>query len=118
VSQICLLLKDDLTEKHLEHCAGMTKRSFDFFYHAERPGFLKGANIMDIGIIGIDAGLLVSNNTLLRDAFDEVHQEMTIHNGIKDDGIRADGSFSKSQPALNQIAALCICFRPTRRSLV
>lgn len=96
----------------------MAKRSFDFFYHAERPGFLAGANTMDIGMIGIDAGLLVSNDTLLRDAFDEVHQEMTIHNKIKDDGIRADGSFGKSQTGLNRIAALCNFFRPAFRSLV
>jgi hypothetical protein len=106
-------MKDDLTATHLAKCAEMTKRSFDFFYHATRPGFLKGANIMDIGRIGIDAGLLDSNVTLLRNAFDEVHQEMTIHDKIKDDGIRADGTFGKSQTNLNNIAVSYICFRPT-----
>lgn len=95
VSQVCLLMKDELTATHLAKCVEMAKRSFDFFYRTNKPGFLKGANILDIGRIGIDAGLLDSNFTLLRDAFHEVHKEMTVHNKPKDDGIRPDGTFGK-----------------------
>lgn len=73
----------------------MTQRSFDFFYHTPRPGFLSGANILDIGKIGIYNGLLTLNDTILHDAFFEVHNEISIHNTPKGDGIRADGSFGQ-----------------------
>lgn len=88
-------MQDDLTATQQSKCSEMTRRSFNLFYRAKRPGFLNGANVLEIGRIGIDAGLLDSNITLLRDAYDEIHQEMTVHNKPKDDGVRADGSFGK-----------------------
>jgi hypothetical protein len=54
---------------------------------------LTGANTLDVATIGIDQALLTSNISLLTDAYRRVHLELQIWNGIKFDGIRADGSF-------------------------
>ncbi|KAF9531952.1 polysaccharide lyase family 8 protein [Crepidotus variabilis] len=95
VGQVCLLLNNSLSTSQSAKCASMTQRSFDFFYHTPQPGFLSGANVLDIGKIGIENGLLTLNDTILHDAFFEVHNEMKIQNAVKSDGIRADGSFGQ-----------------------
>jgi len=95
VGRACLLLGDSLDEPQLDKCSQMTSRAFSVFYRAIRPGFVSGANILDIASIGIDLGLLNGNVTLLEDAFREIHDGMTIYNEVKADGIRADGAFGK-----------------------
>ncbi|KAG6850522.1 hypothetical protein H0H93_012523 [Arthromyces matolae] len=56
---------------------------------------ITGANTLDISSIGIDLGLSTSNSTLVGDAYDRINAELTIKNGLKADGIRADGSFGQ-----------------------
>lgn len=75
----------------------MTSRSYGTFDHnINGVGFLTGANTLDVAKIGIDQALLTYNVTLLTDAYRRVHLELQIKNGIKIDGIRADGSFGLS----------------------
>lgn len=54
---------------------------------------ITGANTLDIASVGIDLGLLISNTSLLADAYGRVHSEVAVQDGLKADGIRADGSF-------------------------
>ncbi len=58
-------------------------------------GILTGANLLDVARIGIDEGLLNSNESLLIDAYNRIHGEVIIENEIESDGIRADGSFGQ-----------------------
>ena len=58
-------------------------------------GFLTGANTLDVGRISADGALLTNNATMLADAYRQIHNELTIRNVVKADGIRADGSFGK-----------------------
>lgn len=57
---------------------------------------ITGSNTLDIASIGIDLGLFTANTSLVTDAYSRVHAELTVKNGVKADGIRADGSFGKS----------------------
>ncbi|KAG6842628.1 hypothetical protein C0991_000155 [Blastosporella zonata] len=56
---------------------------------------ITGANTLDIASIGIDLGLSTLNATLVSDAYAKVNAELGIKNGLKVDGIRADGSFGQ-----------------------
>lgn len=92
VGQTCLLLNTGvLTEYQLGKCKEMTSRSYNLF--GQPFGFLEGANILDIARLGVDGALLISNMTLISDAYRRIHLEMTLKNEIKADGIRNDGSF-------------------------
>lgn len=72
----------------------MTGRAYNTFTTGiNGVSAITGSNIMDIASIGIDLGLATADTTLLTDAYNRVHAEITVKNGIKADGIRADGSF-------------------------
>lgn len=58
-------------------------------------GFLTGANTLDVAKIGIDAGLLTDNATIVADGYARIHKEVVVQNATKADGIRADGSFGQ-----------------------
>ncbi|KAF8203623.1 polysaccharide lyase family 8 protein, partial [Pholiota molesta] len=83
VGQVCLLLGDSLTDEESVGCVRMTSRA------------ITGANTMDIASVGIDLGLSTQNTTLITDAYNRVHDEFTVKNGVKVDGIRPDGSFGQ-----------------------
>ena len=70
----------------------MTGRSYGAFQRSQAT-YLTGANILDVAKIGIDGALLSINVTQLTDAFRRIHQEVTVQDGIRADGIRPDGSF-------------------------
>lgn len=94
VGQTCLLLNDTLTVEQFDHCLNMTGRSYDLFLRPfNEVSFLTGANILDVAKIGIDGALLNINLTQITDAYRRIHQEVVIHQEIKADGIRPDGSF-------------------------
>ncbi|KXN89990.1 Chondroitinase-AC [Leucoagaricus sp. SymC.cos] len=96
VGQACLLLNDTLTSSQFRHCINMTGRSYDLFLHPfDEVSFLTGANILDVAKIGIDGALLNLNDTQITDAYGRIHQEVVIHQEIKADGIRPDGSFGQ-----------------------
>ncbi|KAF8973957.1 polysaccharide lyase family 8 protein [Flammula alnicola] len=96
VGQVCLLLGDSLTTSESLGCQRMTSRSYGTFLTGiNGVSSITGANTMDIASIGIDLGLSTANTTLLTDAYNRVHQELTVKNGLKVDGIRADGSFGQ-----------------------
>jgi hypothetical protein len=74
----------------------MTSRAYGTFLTGINGlGAITGANTMDIASVGIDLGLSTQNTTLITDAYNRVHDEFTVKNGVKVDGIRPDGSFGK-----------------------
>ncbi len=95
MSQSCLLLNDTLAATELSNCTHITGRAYATFGETINGlgGALTGANALDVSKIGIDQALLTSNISLLTDAYGRVGAELQIKNGIKVDGIRADGSF-------------------------
>ena len=56
---------------------------------------MAGANILDVGRIGVDAGLILNDMTMVSASYGHIHDELVIHDWIKADGIRSDGSFGK-----------------------
>lgn len=96
VGQVCLLLGDSLTASERLGCSTMTGRAYATFQTGiNGVKAITGANTLDIASIGIDLGLSTLNTTLVSDAYAKVHSELSIKDGIKADGIRADGSFGK-----------------------
>jgi len=67
--------------------------TFDIFING--LGSLSGANTLDVAQIGLDQGLVMQNDTLVRSAFDRVHKEVVIQPNMRADGIRPDGSFGQ-----------------------
>lgn len=95
VGQACLLLNTTLTPTQLSNCTHMTERSFDLFLRPIKPGFLAGANTLDISSIGISTGLLTQNASIVEDAYGHVHNEVRVVPGFQVDGILEDGSFAQ-----------------------
>ncbi|CAE6469661.1 unnamed protein product, partial [Rhizoctonia solani] len=95
----CVLLRSELTSKELAMCTLMTARAYAPFYRDPQPGYLSGANVMDIAVIGILAGLLennrVGNVSRIADAYERVHEQALVQSGDRVDGIKPDGSFQQ-----------------------
>lgn len=94
VAETCLLLgKENLDEARLSNCTHMTRRAYGTF----QSGFdaLTGANTLDVARIGIDLALLTDDPSLLADAYNRVHGQLKIQDGVKVDGIQSDGSFGQ-----------------------
>lgn len=97
VGQVCLLLGNSLSTAESTGCQRMTGRAYNTFLTGiNGVSAITGSNTMDIASIGVDLGLSTANTTLLTDAYSRVHAEITVKNGLKADGIRADGSFGMS----------------------
>lgn len=74
----------------------MTGRAYNTFITGiNGVSAITGSNTLDIASVGIDLGLLQGNSTLVSDAYNRVHEEVVVENGLKVDGIRADGSFGQ-----------------------
>ncbi|CAE6465737.1 unnamed protein product [Rhizoctonia solani] len=99
VGPTCNMLRAELTEFELGNCTLITSRAFSPFYREQRPGYLSGANVIDLSVIGIDAGLLENNKTgnvsRITDAYQNVHNQVVVEPGIRVDGIKPDGSFQQ-----------------------
>jgi hypothetical protein len=97
VVQACLLVNSSLTVSQATNCSHIPTRGYSPFYRKNLPGFVSGANILDMSRIGIDQALRVNNATLLNEAFERIHNEMVIKPSIaiKADGIKPDGSFGQ-----------------------
>ncbi|ESK88903.1 polysaccharide lyase family 8 protein [Moniliophthora roreri MCA 2997] len=93
VGQTCLLMNDTLSATQMSNCSHMTARTYGTF--GGGFGFLAGANILDIGKISVDSGILTHNVTIITDAYRRVHNEVQVQPGVKKDGIKPDGSFSQ-----------------------
>ncbi|CAE6373107.1 unnamed protein product [Rhizoctonia solani] len=97
VGQTCNTLRSELTESELGNCTLITSRAFSPFYRQQYPTYLTGANVLDISVIGLDAGLLEKNRTgnatRITDAYQIAQNEVSIHPGVRVDGIKPDGSF-------------------------
>lgn len=86
VAESCLLLNDTLTHTQLSNCSNISLRAYGVFDHGY--SFEAGANILDMAKTGLDQSLLVSNVSLLSDAYRRVHNTIVIQENI---GIAADG---------------------------
>lgn len=99
VGKSCLLLRDELTPSQYGNCTLMTARAYTPFYRKPQPGYVSGANIIDMAVVGILAGLLENNKagnaSRIADAYERVHNEVVIHPEDKVDGIKPDGSFQQ-----------------------
>ncbi|CAE6389457.1 unnamed protein product [Rhizoctonia solani] len=99
VGKTCLLLRDELTPTEYGNCTAITARAYAPFYRNPQPGFVSGANIIDMASIGISAGLLENNRTgnasRIMDAYERVHNETVVHEKDFVDGIKPDGSFQQ-----------------------
>ncbi|KAF8680230.1 Polysaccharide lyase family 8, N terminal alpha-helical domain [Rhizoctonia solani] len=99
VGKTCLLLGDELTPTEYGNCTAITTRAYAPFYRNPPPGFVSGANIIDMASIGISAGLLENNRTgnasRIMDAYERVHNETVVHEKDFVDGIKPDGSFQQ-----------------------
>ncbi|KAG9128576.1 hypothetical protein FRC07_000009 [Ceratobasidium sp. 392] len=99
VGQVCLLLRDELTPTEYGNCTLITSRAYTPFFRDPPPGYVSGANIIDMASVGVSAGLLENNRkgntTRVMDAYQRVHDEITIHPEDRVDGIKPDGSFQQ-----------------------
>ncbi|KAF8726171.1 Polysaccharide lyase family 8, N terminal alpha-helical domain, partial [Rhizoctonia solani] len=88
----CALLRSDLTESELGNCTHITARAYSPFYRELRPRYLGGANVIDIAVVGVLAGLLENNRTgnatRIADAYLRVHGEAVVRPGNGIDGIK------------------------------
>ncbi|KAG8727207.1 hypothetical protein FRC11_013691, partial [Ceratobasidium sp. 423] len=95
----CTLLRSDLTESELGNCTLIAARAYSPFYREPQAAYLSGANVIDIAVIGIAAGLLENNGagnvSRIADAYARVHGEVVIRPGVGVDGIKPDGSFNQ-----------------------
>ncbi|CAE6426936.1 unnamed protein product [Rhizoctonia solani] len=95
----CTLLRSELVESELANCTLMASRAYAPFYREEQPSYLSGANIIDIAVIGISAGLLENNRagnaSRITHAYEQVHGQVTIQPEDRVDGIKPDGSFQQ-----------------------
>ncbi|KAJ1303056.1 hypothetical protein OPQ81_011257 [Rhizoctonia solani] len=95
----CTLLLPELRDFELANCTLITSRAYAPFYRVPRPGYLSGANIIDIAVIGISAGLMENNGagnaTRIAHAYEQVHGEVIIQSSDRVDGIKPDGSFQQ-----------------------
>ncbi|TRM67129.1 polysaccharide lyase family 8 protein [Schizophyllum amplum] len=93
VSQTCLILGDSLSSSERNSCTHITSRAYAAF--AQGQGYLTGANVLDLARIGADEALLTDDTGLLNDAYSRVHGQLVYSNEVKNDGIKADGSFQQ-----------------------
>ncbi|KAG9111449.1 hypothetical protein FRC07_008050, partial [Ceratobasidium sp. 392] len=95
----CLMLRDELSPTEHGNCTLITARAYAPFYRRPQPGYVSGANIIDIASIGIAAGLLENNRagnaSRIADAYQRVHNEVVVHPEDRVDGIKPDGSFQQ-----------------------
>ncbi|KAK0233202.1 polysaccharide lyase family 8 protein [Armillaria fumosa] len=96
VSSACLLLDTSLSNDELAGCLHIIQRAYNTF-HTGIVGVssITGSNLLDIAGIGLDFGLLTSNEIVLTDAYNRAHGELSIKTEVSADGIRPDGSFGQ-----------------------
>ncbi|KZP31300.1 polysaccharide lyase family 8 protein [Athelia psychrophila] len=96
VGQTCLMLNSTLLPSEVDGCNRMILRAYGTFDHyINGPGYLTGANTLDVAKIGLDQGLRAMNLSLVTDAYARVHAEVIIQQAVTADGIRSDGSFGQ-----------------------
>ncbi|VDB99673.1 unnamed protein product [Peniophora sp. CBMAI 1063] len=96
VGEVCLLMNNTLTSTELGNCTKFGSRAYNTFLTGiNGVSSITGSNALDLASIGVDTGILTENATLITDAFTRVHNEVVVQNGVKADGIRADGSFGQ-----------------------
>ncbi|KAG9127060.1 hypothetical protein FRC07_000847 [Ceratobasidium sp. 392] len=101
VGKPCLLFRDELSPTQYGNCTLITARAYTPFYRQPKMAtYVSGANILDMTVVGIAAGLLENNGTgnatRIADAYERAHSEVaTIYPGDREDGIKPDASFQQ-----------------------
>lgn len=92
VAQSCLLLSASLSAKQASICTRFSLRAYGSFYRSVVGlGRLTGANLLDVASIGVDEGIRSKNLTLLQDAYQRMHVELSHVKFGTQDGIHFDG---------------------------
>ncbi|KIO31812.1 hypothetical protein M407DRAFT_217909 [Tulasnella calospora MUT 4182] len=101
-TEACLLLDKSLSDYQRESCINIGLKGYGRFYADPVPGYMSGANILDVASNSVNVGILQAfggNTTqgqeLISDAYERAHNELRVQDGLKADGIRADGSFNQ-----------------------
>ncbi|KAJ7470969.1 polysaccharide lyase family 8 protein [Mycena latifolia] len=96
VGQVCLSLGSSLSAAELAGCTRITGRTFNTLQAGiHNVSAITGANLLDIASVGIDQGLLLGNASTVAAGYAAAHGDLVFQEGIKADGIRADGSFGQ-----------------------
>lgn len=99
VGKACVLLRDELSASQYGNCTLVTARAYTPFYRNPQPDYVSGANIIDMSVVGILAGILENNKagnaSRIADAYQRVHDQVTVQSNDKVDGIKPDGSFQQ-----------------------
>lgn len=89
-------MNSSLTATQLSNCTNISQRAFGTFGRTINGlGTLTGANTLDVASVGIDSGLLTLNASLVKNAYNRVHNEVVVQKFLRADGIRPDGSFGQ-----------------------
>ncbi|KAG8693994.1 hypothetical protein FRC09_010133 [Ceratobasidium sp. 395] len=91
----CLLLRDELSPTEYGNCTLITTRAYAPFYRKPQPGYVSGANIIDMASVGIAAGLLENNRAGNVSRIADAYQRIVVHPEDRVDGIKPDGSFQQ-----------------------
>ncbi|KAG9041290.1 hypothetical protein FS837_012462 [Tulasnella sp. UAMH 9824] len=101
-TEACLLLDKSLSDYQRESCVNIGLKGYGRFHADPVPGYMSGANILDVASNTVNVGILQAfggNTTqgqeLISEAYERAHNELRVQEGLKADGIRADGSFNQ-----------------------
>ena len=120
--QVCTLLRSELTATELANCTLMTARAYTPFYRNPQPGYLSGANVMDIAVIGIMAGFMENNRagnaSRIADAYRRVHLQALVQPADRVDGIKPDGSFQQHSGLIYDGKSISTCSKQSKIYIV
>ncbi|KAI8378966.1 galactose mutarotase-like domain-containing protein [Blakeslea trispora] len=87
VGDICIVLRQNLTDSQRLGCDRIQRRSFDT---VER---WSGANLLDCAYVGITLGIFSQDANLTKSGLEKFYEGVVINPTVADDGIQSDGSF-------------------------
>ncbi|KAG8921081.1 hypothetical protein FRC01_000423 [Tulasnella sp. 417] len=112
-TEACLLLDKFLSAYQRESCITIGLKGYGRFHAEPLPGYMSGANILDVASNTVNVGILQAfggNTTqgqeLISEAYERAHNELRVQEGLKADGIRADGSFNQVCGAVRHLDIL------------
>lgn len=86
------MLNSSLTATQAASCTRVNLRAYGALYRSiNGVGTLTGANLLDVASVGVDQGILTKNVSLLADAYQRMHVELSHIKTGTQDGIHPDG---------------------------
>ncbi|KAI8384038.1 chondroitin AC/alginate lyase [Blakeslea trispora] len=94
VSNVCLLLKSNLSATQLSNCTQVSQRVYDRIdSYVIGIGLMTGANMLDAATAVLNLGLLTDNSTTVSQALSRYYPQTEIIPETGADGIKQDGSY-------------------------